>query len=280
MSQTLNFVAIPDAHTQEGNMKFLPAIVTQVNALRPRPDFVISLGDAIYGLRHNDVVADVRNHRTVIDGFAVPHYYALGNHELEPIEDFGNLGWEDVATHWGLTERWYRFDCRGFRCYVLDSWLSLQEPRHAAVLAAQCEWLAEELAGAAGPVVILTHEALGFGQEDCRHWVETDNRNFWPEDNPLVELICRHAEKVVGVFEGHKHKSLHKHWRGVTWHLLAASFQHGGHFAQAFVTADGRWFVQGHPERHEQNEECTLQQTYGERAAREEYERRGACEAP
>ena len=293
MNAPLSFVAIADAHTQGGNLKFLPRIVDRINglalgagsgcgagaqALPPppapatepgaaqvralQPDFAISLGDCVYGLRENDVLADVRAYQAEISRLRLPHYYGVGNHEIEPIEVFGNLTWEDLLAAWELPERWYSFDVRGFHCCVLDAWLSLQKPRYAPVLERQVQWLAADLAASSGPTLIFTHEAIGFQQPDCPHWVAENNCNFWPPDNPFLELILAHRSRILAVFEGHKHKSLHKVIEGVSFHLVGAALRHGGQIAQVTVAPDGECRVQALPEWGYQDAGKTVQQTY------------------
>lgn len=262
MRRTISFAVIADAHTQGGDLKFLPSIVDRINALPQRPSFAISLGDCVYGLRENDVLADVRAYQREIARLVFPHYYAIGNHEVEPIEVFGNLTWEQLLKAWALPGRWYSFDCGGFHCCVLDSWLGLQEERYAAVLAEQVQWFADDLSRAQRPVLVFTHEALGFQQCDCQHWIDTDNPNFWPPGNAFEKLILKHCEKIIGVFAGHKHKSLHKTIGPTTFHLFGAGFLHEGQFAQVFIKEDGGCLVKAHPEHCWQNAEETLQQTY------------------
>jgi hypothetical protein len=266
MARPLNFAVIADAHTQGGNLKYLPSIIDRINALKPAPDFVVSLGDCVYGLRENDVLADVQAYHREIGRLHAPHYYALGNHEIEPIEELACLEWEALLRAWKLPGRWYSFQQCGFHCCVLDSWLSLQLPQFAEALRAQLEWLARELEQTDQPVLVFTHEALGFQQSDCQHWVEEDNRNFWPPGNPLAGLLEAHSHKVVGVFEGHKHKSLHRRHSGIDWHLFGAGFQHEGQFAQVFIRESGEYYVRAHPDRGAQDAQETIQQTYGERS--------------
>jgi len=248
MTPLLNFVAIADAHTQAGNLKHLPRLVDQILALPDPPDFVVSLGDNIYGRPEQDTPADLRLYHRQIQRLPCPHAYVIGNHEAEPVELFRQLGWEELLGIWGMPGRWYSFDCRGVHCVVVDSWIGLLQPDQADTLGRQVAWLRDDLARTEGPVLAFTHEAIGFEQADLPEWVETNNGWFWPTGNVLEQVLRDHADRLLGVFEGHKHKCLWKRRHGVPYHLIAPAHQHEGQFAQVFLGTDGQWRMQGHPD--------------------------------
>ena len=105
----LSFVVIADAHTQGGNLKFLPRLVERIGSLPHPPDFVVSLGDNVYGLRENDVLADARAYEAAVRQLPHPHYYVVGNHEAEPAEEFGQFAWAQLLDAWHMPGRWYSF---------------------------------------------------------------------------------------------------------------------------------------------------------------------------
>jgi len=266
----INFVAIGDPHTYTGNPVHLPQVVERINALAIRPDFVISMGDNISGHEDHDVLADARVYRDHISRLTAPHYYIIGNHECIPIEVYGLMTWEQLLGAWGMGSRWYSFDLKGFHVIVLDGWIALGSDTFAEVLAAEQEWLAHDLEATELPTIVFVHQAIGFQQADCQDWIETDNRKFWPPGNFFERTIQAHADQVVGVFSAHKHKSLWKTCSGVVYHQIGASFMHDGQFAQVFIDrTTGRFFVLGHPERHERDDGWAIQQTYGDRSLME-----------
>jgi hypothetical protein len=248
MTPLLNFVAIADAHTQGGNLKHLPRLVAAIAALPEPPDFVVSLGDSVYGRPEQDTPADLRAYHAQILRLPCPHCYVIGNHEIEPVELFGHLSWGELLEIWELPGRWYSFTCHGVRGLVLDTWVGLAEPPYRHLLDEQLAWLESELDQGDEPVVVFSHEALGFVQSDLDEWVQTDNRWFWPEPRPFEALFERHADRLLGVFEGHKHKCTWLQRGGVTYHLIAPAYQHEGQFAQVFIATDGQWRVQAHPD--------------------------------
>lgn len=257
----LNFVVIPDAHLQTDSDHFVPETIEKINALEIQPDFVMSLGDSVYGAAHHQVLQDVRRYAGFVSRLRAPHYYTIGNHECTPVEEYGLLTWEQLLDAWGMSSRWYSFDIKGFHICVVDNWSGLQ----ADLLERQWEWLRRDLAASRGPIVIFAHEALGFQTGDCQHWIDTANRAFWPAGNEFERIFESHSDRIAGVFTAHKHRSLHKTLAGVTYHTLAANFRNG-QFAQVFMDSDGGWFVQGHPEFASQSPEFDLQQTYGDRS--------------
>jgi hypothetical protein len=257
----LNFVAIPDAHLYTGHAAFVPATIDKINALAVQPDFVISLGDNVAGGPDHPVLRDARDYAGHVARLRAPHYTVIGNHECIPVEVYKLLTWEALLGAWGMASRWYSFEVKGFHVCVVDSWSPLQG---TALLAAQMRWLREDLAGTDQPTVVFAHEALGFQQADCPEWVSSNNRKFWPPGNAFEQIFEAHRGKLIGVFSGHKHKSLHKTLNGVTYHTLGGNFVNG-QFVQVFVDRARNWFVLGHPERAEQNSQFDLQQTYGDR---------------
>jgi len=262
----ISFVVIGDPHTYTGNPRNIPQVIERINALPIQPDFVISIGDNVAGGEDHEVLADARTYHDYASQLTAPHHYVIGNHECIPIEVYKLLTWEELLGAWEMDSRWYSFDANGFHVIVLDGWISLRSDTQAEVLGAQLEWLTADLADAELPTIVFIHQAIGFQQADCPDWIETDNRKFWPPGNPFETIIQGHADKVVGVFEGHKHRSLWKTCCGVTYHQIGASFMHDGQFAQMFIDRQTRrFFVLAHPERHERDEQWSIQQTYGDR---------------
>ncbi len=266
----INFVVIGDPHTYTGNVRNLPRTIDRINALAVRPDFVISIGDCIAGHQDHDVLADARVYHEHISRLNAPHYYVIGNHECIPIEVYRLMTWEQLLSTWEMDSRWYSFDLKGFHIVVLDGWIALAGEAYAEVFAAQRDWLTRDLAATDLPIIVFIHQAIGFQQADCPHWIETDNRKFWPPGNFFERTIQAHAERIVGVFSGHKHKSLWKSCGHVVYHQIGASFMHDGQFAQVFIDrTTHRFFVLGHPEVRERDDRWEIQQTYGDRSLME-----------
>ena len=268
----LNFVVIPDAHTYTGNLRFVPGIVERINALPLQPDFVMSLGDNVSGGKEHEVLADALAYHECVSRLKAPHYYVIGNHECIPVEVYKLLTWDQLLGAWEMDRRWYGFDVKDFHISVLDGWISLRSAQFADVFEAQQEWFLADIAATEKKTVVFIHQALGFQQADLPDWIATDNRKFWPAGNFFETTIEANADKILGVFEGHKHKSLYKTQAGMTYHQLGASHTNNGQFAQVFIDgATGAWFVQGYPEvaPSEQDPKAVQQITYGDRSVME-----------
>jgi len=262
----LNFVVIPDAHTYTGNLVFLPSIVDRINELEIQPDFVMSLGDNVSGHQDHQVLEDAVAYQDTVSRLKAPHYYVIGNHECIPIEVYKLLTWEELLDAWSMESRWYSFDLHGFHICVLDGWAALPGEAFADDFEREQEWLLRDLQSTTKPTVVFIHQAIGFQQEDCQEWIDSDNRKFWPPGSFFEATIEAHADKIVGVFEGHKHKGLWKVQNGVPYHQMGASHAHNGQFAQVFIDPATRaHFVQAHPEVDQQNYQQDIQQTYGDR---------------
>ncbi len=302
--QTLSFVGagttrrvIPDAHTYTGHIGHLPSIVERapdvggINALKPQPDFVASLGDNVAGGPDHKVLDDAAAYQACVSRLRAPHYYVIGNHECIPVEIYNLLTWEQLLGAWNMKSRWYSFDVKGVHVCVLDGWVSLGSARFAADFRRQQEWFEQDLRSTDRKTIVFIHDAIGFQQQDCKYWVDTNNRKFWPPGNFFEKTIeanasakpsgGRAASKILGVFEGHKHASLVKKQNGVAYHSMGASFMRGGQFAQVFIDAGtGDWFVLGHPEKTEQSPEFDIQQTYGDRRVMERFGKTAAPGIP
>lgn len=266
----INFVVIGDPHTYTGNPVNIPQVVERINALEIQPDFVVSIGDNVSGHEDHKVLEDAKVYHQHISRLQAPHYYVIGNHECIPVEVYKLLTWEELLGAWEMDSRWHSFDIKGFHCIVLDGWISLRSETFAEVLKAQQEWFLSDIESTTLPTIVFIHQAIGFQQADCPHWIETDNRKFWPPGNFFERTIQEYADKIVGVFEGHKHKSLWKTCWGVVYHQIGASFMHDGQFAHVFIDRETRRFlVLAHPERHERDEQWSIQQTYGDRSLME-----------
>jgi predicted MPP superfamily phosphohydrolase len=232
---TLSFILLADAHLQGGDRRALPQLVDRLCGLTPPPEFAVTLGDAIYGLPQDDALTDARLYQAEIARLPYPHYSVLGNHDLKPFLVHGQAPLSELLACWEVPHPWYAFDQSGWRGLVLNTWSKLPEEE----LTAQLTWLERELTSARGPVVVFSHEAIGFRQGDLAEWLATDNTAFWPAGNDFERLLSAHADRVAGVFVGHKHRCLQVRRGGVNYHLMAAAHLQGGQAAQVALTLEG-----------------------------------------
>jgi len=169
-----------------------------------------------------------------------------------------------------------------FHICVLDGWITMNSQgygRNAGkgpqvldpanvptpVFKEQQEWLLRDLAATQKRILVFIHQAIGFEQQDLQCWLDVNNWKFWPPGNFFEKTFEAHRDKILGVFEGHKHKALWKVKNGITYHQIAAAHSSGAPFAQVFVDPLlGTFYVKAHPDLGRQNAESTIQQTYGD----------------
>ena len=132
-AQPFRFVHLTDIHVQpergagDGFAKCLKA----VEALDPKPDFILTGGDLIY-----DVSDDpARGHmlfdlykRVLADNTAIPVHHCVGNHDVfgwshsDGVEPgHPEYGKQMLRDELELERTWHAFDHKGWRVYVLDS---------------------------------------------------------------------------------------------------------------------------------------------------------------
>lgn len=189
---------------------------------RPRPDFVVNLGDAID--------EDHRSYEAVLPIFRelkAPLLHVLGNHDYA-VGDEWKTG---VPARFGLEDTWGSFRAGGWRFLRLDgneislfahpagspAWRRAREVRAAfspepadyngAISSRQLAWMEEEIgaARAAGErVVIFCHYPI---------WPENPH-NLW-NWREVGDLLLDHRRTVAAWMNGHNHAGGHAERDGV-----------------------------------------------------------------
>lgn len=265
----VSFVLISDAEATINDPGGLPGIVRRVERLRVAPDFAVSLGNNIAPESGNAQV-DVLAYQASAGRLPCAHSYCVGDNEWAAVARDDRLSWEELHKAWGMPRSYYSFDAAGLHVCVLDTALALSKPENAEALAAQAQWLEQDLATTTARTIILCHRSVSLQKGDVAHWTGDAQLEFWPEDNPLARTLHKHAEKIVGVFEGDAARSFLREKRGLLHHQIgsaATKVRPESQFAQVFIeVATGNWFVLGDPETIDQREQFQLQLTYGDRS--------------
>ncbi|MBQ7541647.1 MAG: metallophosphoesterase [Clostridia bacterium] len=163
------------------------------------------------------------------------HHSIIGNHDTRM---------EKTAfyAHLEMPDRYYAFDCGGYRCLVLDACLNDENdplPKSeirwddCRIDPGQIAWLCRELDKVPGQVVVFTH--VPFMLE---RW-ETENPHLIRNRAALAEIFAR-SGKVRAVFSGHYHDGCFGVHGGVPYITFAAmGVGEENAYAVVDVTDDG-----------------------------------------
>lgn len=215
-AQPFRFVHLTDIHVEpereaaQGLAKALAA----VEALRPRPDFILTGGDLVFDVlgasaERAPMLFDLYK-KVMADHTSLPIHNTVGNHDV-----FGwarkhgvtphtvGYGKELVKDKLGLKQTYYHFDHKGWRFFVLDNIQPAGGFSHGYqgfLDKPQLEWLAAELKATdpRTPVVFCEHipsvTVTPFAyEENCKDGI-------WKLENSLV---CADAATRVRLIDGH-----------------------------------------------------------------------------
>jgi Icc protein len=229
----IRFVHLTDIHVQEERRadQGLAKCLTAVMGLDPLPEFILTGGDLVMDAFEQD---EQRARslfsllRKLFDDHAgVPVHHCIGNHDVfawgtESVgEDHPQYGKKMVSEYLELPNRYYRFDHKGWRFYVLDDIQPAPNRSYQAHIdEAQMAWLEDDLrakppempAAAVCHIPILTVTAFGNVEEDA-YRVPTNR-------------MCRGAQRLIDLFSannvrlalsGHLHQLDRIEFRGVTF---------------------------------------------------------------
>ncbi len=218
-----SFVHLTDQHitTRRHGAEGYRKCIESINALRPRPAFVLMGGDMVFdGLytAKDNFEEQIRLYRTISDELDMPYYHCMGNHDVlglsarrkVPITD-PDLGKKMIMDRLEWPESYYSFDVGGWHFVVLDCIHIIEgkdgptyEPR---IGPEQLEWLAYDLGAAAGrPTIAVTHVAafcnVGQLNGDPAYKAMDGHMVLW-DTRELRTVFERH--KVKALLQGHSH---------------------------------------------------------------------------
>ena len=213
MTDELRFVHFTDTHVvgpgvrlrEVDTCRSLERVVEAVNALNPRPAFVIVGGDLVSPDISSDSIEGHRDAtdaeyeasyavlRSILGRLTVPFHMLMGNHDRR--RPFRRVMLSDKAP--GDEPHRYVVDVDGYRLCALDS---LDPGKKPGVLgASQIGWLRDRLREAADREVVIAvhHHAVPIGLERLDVQMLMDADALW---DVIVE-----AGNVRGVLCGHVH---------------------------------------------------------------------------
>lgn len=205
----LKFLAVTDLHYSDK-----PETRDRIHPLTPQKlkaaldtdatncDFIMNLGDTADDFEGFKAQKDCFNE--ILDIFSKydkPLYTVIGNHDTAmPKKDFVKL--------FNMPNRYYSFDCGGYRCLVLDSSMnSTDHPdtteeiewNNCFIDDEQKEWLINHLNSSELPILIFNHELFVMHNKQ-----EQSNGHLIINRHEFIDLF-ENCDKIKAVFCGHYH---------------------------------------------------------------------------
>ncbi len=148
LNKPFRFVHLTDMHVRrgrKGNIGYRQCI-DHVNALDPKPDFVLMGGDGPFdGLytEKDEFEDQIDLFATISDELDMPYYHCIGNHDClglsgrrkVPVDD-PDLGKKFFMDGVGMQKPYYSFDSHGWHFVVLDCIYEVEVEHGQAVSAA------------------------------------------------------------------------------------------------------------------------------------------------
>lgn len=236
---SFTFAHLTDSHVQRrraGHLGF-DACVASVNALAPKPDFVMMGGDMVFdGLYtekevYLDQIALLKAGASKLD---MPWYPCMGNHDVFGLSarrkttvddpDIGKKLIQD-ALNWPASH--YSFDHKGWHFAVLDTIFPVDTENGPSYVprigAEQLEWLRHDLGANHGKHVVVVMHIAAFchsPQISGDLQVRAYNGLVVDDNKALREILERHKVKVV--LQGHTHQNEDFRWKDV-WYVTSHS---------------------------------------------------------
>ncbi len=180
-AETFTFVHVTDTHiTGSVNpVRNLKAIAAELNAMNPKPAFVLVTGD----LTEAGLPAQWARYQEIMKDFTMPVYNVAGNHEMK----WSHLGTFGLQKYLNQQQR-YSFDCGGVHFVGLNSGVWLQH--HGLIDRGELTWLRSDLekAGRNTPSVLFYHHCPG----------------FIPNEPELLRTIRPYNVRLILVGHGHR----------------------------------------------------------------------------
>lgn len=215
----------PERQAERGLIQCLQSVL----ALDPRPDFILTGGDLVMDVFEQDE-RRARQLFTLLcqvfdDHAGIPVHHCIGNHDVfgwgnsAVQEGQAGYGKQMVSEYLKLPNRYYRFDHKGWRFFVLDDIQPAAEKAYQAYLdEEQFAWLEAELkakpqempAAAVCHIPLLSVTVLGDAEDNVYRIPTSSMCRDLPR---LVQLFAEHNVRLS--LSGHLHQLDRITFRGV-----------------------------------------------------------------
>jgi Icc protein len=214
------FAQLSDTHFTTGNLASLPAegayeAFTRIQALNPRPEFVVITGDLV----DRGTAAEYEAAKAMLRVLDLPVHVVPGNHDHAP-QMLETLGREGPYIHASTKEPdrgYYRVDYPGIRLFCCDSSVI---GRHDGELGTvQLEWLDSELSRDSDVPAVLTmhHHPIPSG-------IAVMDRVMLSDAGELADVLLRH-KPLTRILVGHLHRSMASMFAGSLVMAASSTYQ-------------------------------------------------------
>jgi len=181
---------IADLHhdIMHDSMERLSSFIEQANS--SEADFIIQMGDFCVPKPQNKELLEIYN------GFIGPSYHVLGNHDMD-----GGFSREETMEFWGMKEKYYSFDYKGFHFVIMDGNDPNPEPwegYNRYIDKKQQEWLRVDLEKTDLDTFVFSHQTIENEEGGVANFIEI--RKILEEVNK-----SKKKGKVIACFSGHHH---------------------------------------------------------------------------
>jgi len=190
-------------------------------------DFLVELGDFKdqgNPVSEKDTLKYLEAIEQIFTQFNGPRYHVLGNHDVDCISKAQFLARVE-NTGISKSSKYYSFDFNDLHFVVLDANYKADGSDYdhgnfdwtdANISANEINWLKNDLGSTSTPVIVFVHQRLdGKGSHSVRNASE-------------VRQILQENERVLAVFQGHKHAGDYSHIENIHYYTLKAMIEGAG----------------------------------------------------
>lgn len=241
----LRFGMVTDAHYADaaarGERHYRESLAKMSECVRlmnvQKVDLLIELGDFKdqgEPVQENNTLQYLKTIETAFGKFRGPRYHVLGNHDMDSIS---KNQFQSRIKNTGIP-RWstyYSFDVKGFHGVVLDANYKADGSDYdhgnfdwtdSNIPAEELSWLRRDLTSTALPVIVFVHQQLD-GDDD--HCVKNAAR---------VRQILQESNRVLAVFQGHKHAGQYSYVENIHYYTLKAMVTGSGMENNSYAIAE------------------------------------------
>jgi predicted phosphodiesterase len=200
-------------------------------------EFLIELGDfkdQDEPVLEKNTLQYLKTIEKVFGKFKGPRYHVLGNHDMDSIS---KTQFQSRVRNTGINREstYYSFDKKGLHLVVLDANYTAGgsdydhgnfDWRDANIPAAELDWLRTDLESTALPVIVFVHQQLDGDDDHCVRNAE------W------IRQILQENNKVLAVFQGHKHSGQYSYIENIHYYTLKAMVTGSGEENNSYAIVD------------------------------------------